>query len=156
MLPPALAARQAQWQARWRLLAPRERRLLTIATTVIGLLLLWSLFVQPAWRTAQAAPLELARLDTELLQMQRLAAEARELRNTPPLPPGQAVGALQAATARLGEKGRLQVQGDRAVLSVNGAGPGPLRDWLAEARSARARGRWTCSSAAARTASPGP
>lgn len=72
--------------------------------------------------------------------MQRLATESQQLRATPPLPPDAAVAALKAATERLGDKGRLMLQGERAILSVNGAGPQALRDWLAEARSgARAR-----------------
>jgi general secretion pathway protein M len=50
------------------------------------------------------------------------------------------VAALQAATARLGTAGRLTMQGDRAVLNLNGVGTSALRDWLAEARTgARAR-----------------
>jgi len=52
----------------------------------------------------------------------------------------QSSAALQAATGRLGDKGRLALQGERAVLTVQGASTSQLRDWLAEARSgARAR-----------------
>lgn len=57
-----------------------------------------------------------------------------------PVSPAQAGAALQAATERLGEKGRLSMQGDRASLTLNGVGPEALRGWLLEARSAaRAR-----------------
>jgi general secretion pathway protein M len=54
--------------------------------------------------------------------------------------PGQAAAALQSATARLGPQGRLLLQGERAILTLNGVGTSALRDWLAEARTgARAR-----------------
>jgi general secretion pathway protein M len=56
------------------------------------------------------------------------------------VPADQAGNVLKAATARLGDKARLSVQGDRAVLTVAGVSSVALRDWLAEARSgARAR-----------------
>jgi general secretion pathway protein M len=72
--------------------------------------------------------------------MQGLADEARQLRTTPPVNPELAAAALKAATERLGEKARLSLQGDRAILTLTGVGTGELRDWLAEARSgARAR-----------------
>jgi general secretion pathway protein M len=72
--------------------------------------------------------------------MQRLAAEGAELRGTPPLTAAQSSAALQAATAKLGERGRLTLVGDRATLTLSGATAEQLRQWLAEARSgARAR-----------------
>ncbi len=135
--PKALLAGLALW---WRSLAARERRLLGLAAAVLGLYVLWALAVQPAWRTLVRAPAELDALESQLQTMQRLAAEAAQLRAAPPVDAGQAVAALQAATARLGDKGRLALQGERAVLTLTGAGTQQLRDWLAEARSgARAR-----------------
>lgn len=132
LLAPALA-----W---WRSLAARERQLLTLAGSVLVLALLWWLAVAPAWRTLQRAPVELDLLDGQLQTMQRLALEAQQLRSTPPVNPEAAAAALKAATERLGDKGRLQLQGERAVLTVNGVATQALRDWLAEARSgARAR-----------------
>jgi general secretion pathway protein M len=72
--------------------------------------------------------------------MHTLAAEARALREVAALPEGQAAPALQAATARLGARGRLLLQGERAVLTLEGATPAELQAWLAEARAgARAR-----------------
>jgi general secretion pathway protein M len=122
-------------RARWQALAARERRLVAIATTVLGLFLVWMLFVQPAWRTLREAPVQLDRLDTQLQQMQRLAAESRELRNATPLSAAQSAMALKAATERLGEKGRLALQGDRAILTLTNVSGEQLRGWLSEARS---------------------
>ena len=60
--------------------------------------------------------------------------------STPPVTNEQAAAALRAATERLGEQGKLVLQAERAILTLNNAGTGALRDWLAEARSgARAR-----------------
>jgi general secretion pathway protein M len=134
----------ARWtapaQAWWRGLARREQTLVSLAAAVLVLGALWAGAVQPAWRTLARAPTELDALDAQLQAMQRLANEAQQLRAAPPVSPDQAAAALKAATARLGDKGRLAMQGDRAVLTLNGVGTAALRDWLTEVRAgARAR-----------------
>lgn len=135
-----VASRLAPAQAWWRGLAERERRLALLAAAVVVLGLVWLLAVQPAWRTITRAPTELDTLDAQLQAMQRLAAEVQQLRSAPPVMPEQAAAALRSATERLGDKGKLALQGERAVLTLNGVGTGALRDWLAEARAgARAR-----------------
>lgn len=128
-------------QAWWATLAARERRMVALAAVVLALGAVWLLAVQPAWRTLQRAPVEIEKLDAQLQAMQRLATEAQQLRAAPPVTAEQAGAALQAATARLGEQGKLALQGSgRAVLTLNNAGSGALRDWLAEARAgARAK-----------------
>jgi general secretion pathway protein M len=125
----------------WRGLAARERQLVAAAGALVLAAALWMIAVQPAWRTLQRAPGEIEKLEVQLQAMQRLATEAQALRAAPPVPPEQAAAALQAATARLGEQGKLALQGGgRAVLTVNNVGSSALRDWLAEARAgARAK-----------------
>lgn len=136
----ALAARLAPLHAWWNRLARREQRLVLVAATLIGLALLWLVAIRPAWTTLRQAPAQLDALDVQLQAMQRLAAEARELRAAPTIPPAQSGAALQAATERLGDEARLTVQGERAVLSVTGIDGESLRSWLVEVRSgARAR-----------------
>jgi len=136
----ALAPARGVAHAWWASLAPRERRLVAWGAALLGLFLVWLLAVQPAVETLRSAPAEHDRLDVQLQGMQRLAAEVAGLRATPPVSADQATAALKAATDRLGEQARLTLQGDRAVLTLNGVGSGALRDWLAEARSgARAR-----------------
>ncbi len=135
--PQAAPAPLAAW---WRERAPRERRALALAAAAAALALLWWAAVAPAWRVAQRAPAAIEAAETQWLQMQRLAAEARELRTAAPVNAEQAAVALRLATARLGDRGRLVLQGDRAALSVREIGSGALRDWLAEVRTgARAR-----------------
>ena len=124
----------------WRGLAGRERVGLMLAGALLLAYIVWALAIGPALQTLQRAPLEHDLLETQYQTMQRLAAEAQQLRATPALPPDAAVAALKTATERLGDKGRLMLQGERAVLTVSGATPQALQDWLAEARSgARAR-----------------
>ena len=127
-------------RARWAALAPRERMLISVAAAVIGLALVWMIALQPALRTLRTAPLEQARLDAQWQVMQREAAEARALRATPPVAPNLAAQALQGATARLNGKARLMLQGERAVLTLQGVHGDALAQWLSEARlAARAR-----------------
>lgn len=134
---PGRAQAASAW---WRSLAVREKRLLLAGATVLGLFLAWAVAVQPAWRTIVRANAERDLLETQWQTMQRLAEEAQQLRAAPRVSQPQAVAALEAATARLGPAGRLALQGDRAVLTLNGVGTGALSDWLAEARTgARAR-----------------
>lgn len=126
----------APWRARWQALGARERRALSIAAWILGLFLLWSIAIAPAWRTARAAPAQLDQLDAQVQQMQRQANEARELRAVPALASAQAAAALRAASDELGAAGRLQLSGERATLTLTGANGTQLRDWLVEARSA--------------------
>lgn len=127
-------------RARWRAAEPRERRLVGLAAGVLAVFLVWTVALQPALRTLRDAPAQIDALDAQLQRMRAIAAEVDELRAAPPLPPEQGAQALRAASERLGAQGRLVLQGDRAVLTVNGASARQLREWLAEARTgARAR-----------------
>lgn len=132
-MKPKLAA----W---WNGLALRERRLVLLAGGLLAAYLVIAIAIRPAWRTLLAAPAQLDLLDAQLHGMQRLATETQELRATPPVNPAQAQAALKAATDRLGDRGKLALQGERAVLTLDNAGTEALRGWLAEVRSgARAR-----------------
>lgn len=135
-----LAQARAQLKVRWAAIAPRERRLLQAALAIVVLALAWLLLVRPAWQTLRDAPARIDALDLKLQQMQRLAAEARELRSLPVVSATQSEAALRAATERLGPNAKLTLQGERATLNVNGVPGEALVGWLGEARSAaRAR-----------------
>jgi general secretion pathway protein M len=135
-----LSAALTPLRLRWQALSPRDQAALQVAAAVLLVGLVWLLAVQPAWRSLARAPAELDALELQSQAMQALAAESTALRATPPVSLPQAGEALQAATARLGEQGKLTLQGDRAVLSLTGVGTAALANWLAEARAgARAR-----------------
>ena len=110
------------------------------AGLVLGLFLLWSLAIQPAWRTLRDTPAQIEKLGMQLQTMRRLAAEAAELQGAAALSPAQAGAGLQASAQRLGSKAKLVLQGDRATVTVTGLSGDELRNWLADVRSAaRAR-----------------
>lgn len=144
--PPAdgLAAQLAQARAQglkqWQALGERERLALGAVAVLAGLLLAWSLLLAPALRTLKAAPAELETLELQLQQMQAQAQEASALRAAPAVPPAQAQAALTASVQHLGPAARLNLTGDRAVVTLNGIAPEMLQGWLGEVRSAaRAR-----------------
>jgi general secretion pathway protein M len=135
-LPPQLKNAGQQLAQRWAALAPRERIALGAALTLVAVFIIWISLIQPAWRSVRAAPALLDQLDMQLQQVQRLAAESRDLRAAAPVSAAQSAEALKSATNRLGEAGKLNLRGDRAVLSLNNASSEGLRAWLSEARSA--------------------
>jgi general secretion pathway protein M len=135
-----IAQVRAQLGPRWQAMAPRERTGITIAAVAVAILLVWSIAVQPALDTLSSLPPKQAELDRQWQQMSTLATEARELRGLAPLAPAQAEAALKSATEQLGAAARLSMQGDRAVVTLNGVEPAALMAWLGEVRSAaRAR-----------------
>lgn len=139
-LPPQWHSRMAPLRLRWQAMAPHERLGLSLAAALLSLLLVWQFAVASAWRTLREAPQQIDRLDAQLQDMQRLASEAKELRSVATVSAAQAALALAAATERLGSAGKLNVQGERATLTLTNASSEQLRAWLAEARSAaRAR-----------------
>ena len=139
-LPPALNDARQQAGRFWQARAPRERQLIVVTGIAVSVLVVWLTLLQPALRTLHDAPIDLDRLDQQLQQMQVAAGEMRTLRAASPVPSEQAANALRAATAQLGEKAKLAVQGDRATLTFTGIPAEALRAWLGEARSAaRAR-----------------
>jgi general secretion pathway protein M len=90
--------------------------------------------------TLRSAPAQLEALDAQLLQMRGMAAEVRDLRNATPVPAAQAGLAIKAAAERQGDKVRLSLQNERALLTLQNASPEQLRALLVEARNAaRAR-----------------
>ena len=139
-LQPGMAGVRAQAGQLWRSRAPRERQLIAAGAIALAILLVWLIAVQPALKILRETPAELDRLDSQWQQMQLAAFESAALRSASPVPPAQANEALRAATERLGGKGKISLQGDRAVLTFSGLPFEALRNWLGEVRSAaRAR-----------------
>lgn len=125
---------------RWAALNERERLVVGTLALLLVVLVVWLVAVRPAMRTLAQAPAQRARLDEQMLQMQALQAEAGELRKMPPVPQSQAEQVIRSATEQLGAKGRVQMQGGRATLTLTNATGEDLRQWLVQARGgARAR-----------------
>jgi general secretion pathway protein M len=139
-LSARLGQAKAQALAHWQALGERERFAVGAIGLLLGLLLAWSVLLAPALRTLKTAPTELDRLELQLQQMQAQAQEALALRAAPPVPPDQAQAALKASVEHLGAAARLNLTGDRAVVTLTGVAPELLQGWLGEVRSAaRAR-----------------
>ena len=129
-----------QLLARYSRLDPRERQMVVIIVLALGFLVIWLLLVRPAWKTLDEAPALREQADMQLLQMQAVTNEAKQLRALPPVPQSVAEQVLKAATDSLNGRGKLAMQNDRAVLTLNGATGEDLRTWLIQARGgARAR-----------------
>ena len=130
-----------QLRARWAALAPRERGLVGAAAALVALALFWWIALAPALATLRAAEEQHRALDTQLQQMQRLQSQARAMQAQPRLAPEEAMRQLeQGIRQQLGLTARYSIAGDRVTLTLSGASPQALAQWLAQARiDARAR-----------------
>ena len=136
----AITETRDQLQARYAKLDARERQMVVVIAGLLAFLLVWLILVRPAWKTLDEAPALREQADAQLLQMQAIANEAKQLRALPPVAQPVAEQVLKSATDDLGGKAKISVQGDRATLSVTGINGEDLRKWLLQARGgARAR-----------------
>ena len=136
----AITDTRTQLQARYAKLDSRERQMVVAIGALLAFLLVWLVLVRPAWNTLDEAPALREQADAQLLQMQAISNEARQLRALPPVPQPVAEQVQKSATDDLGGKAKISVQGDRATLSVTGINGEDLRTWLLKARGgARAR-----------------
>ena len=122
------------WQTRWAAMPPRERQIATWAGWLVTVTLLVLIGIRPAWRILSETPAQLRDVNVQLEAMRRLADETQVLRQRPPVPPAQAEAALRSATERLGDSARLNLQGDRATLTLTKVSGEALAFWLDEAR----------------------
>ncbi|MEX1167532.1 MAG: type II secretion system protein GspM [Hydrogenophaga sp.] len=126
-----------RWAAKWESLAPRERRMVSAAAWLVGLALLWWVALGPAIQTLRKAPAQHATLDAQLAILQTLAASAEQMRgqNSAPTPSrGAAQSSLDQATKALGETAQINIQGDKAILTLRGTPPQALAIWLNQVR----------------------
>ncbi len=126
-----------RWTAKWESLAPREQRMVSVAAWLLGLALLWWVALGPAVQTLRKAPAQHAALDAQLATLQTLAATAEQMRgqNSAPTPSrGAAQSSLEQATQQLGETAQVNVQGDKAILTLRGTPPQALAVWLNQVR----------------------
>lgn len=132
----AQAGAGARARAAWTALAPRERRLVSLAAAAVVLALLWLLALAPALATLRSAPAQRAQLQAEAQRMQALRDEAQALKALPRLDPQEAQRALEASTrARLGSAAQFSMVGERAQVTVRDVSAQDLADWLADARA---------------------
>lgn len=122
-------------QARWAEMPAREKKLVTLAAGLVLAAVLWQLLLAPALTTVRQADAQARVLDAELQHMKTLQAQAQSLQNQPALDPAQALRALEQATRQvLGATTPLQVSGERATVTLQGASADAVAQWLAQAR----------------------
>lgn len=121
-------------QQRWRGVSAREQRLLLVALAVVALALLWWVAVAPALKVLKSAPQQHLALDAQNQQMLRLQAQALALRAQPVVRPDDARRALEASLKPLGTSAQMVVQVERVTVTLKGAAPEALAQWLATAR----------------------
>ena len=132
--PNSLQA-QSQLRQRWDTLGARERRLVLIAALVVGTALLWWIALGPALSTLKKAQAQHTELDAQLQQMQGLKAQAGTLAALPRISVEDARRLLDASLKQtLSASAQMVVVGNRATVTLKGASPDLLAQWLLQAR----------------------
>jgi general secretion pathway protein M len=126
---------RTQLRARWQQLAPREKKIATVAALLAGLALLWWVAIAPALGTLRGAEAQHAALDAQLQQMLALRAQAQALQAQPRQSRDDAMRLLEAAVREgLGPTARMVGSGERVTVTVSGVAPEVLAQWLTQAR----------------------
>lgn len=126
-LPPSL-------MARWNSLARREQHALLAALTLVLGAVLWWVALAPALATLRSAPQQQRLLETQLEQMQRLQQQARALQALPRLEAPETRRLLEASVKTLGPATQFSVIGERVTVTLKGASPDALAQWLTQVR----------------------
>ena len=129
--PLGPAARSALG-ARWAALAPREQRGVQLAALLVGGLLAWWVLLAPALGTLKKAESQHRVLDARLDAMRALQVRAQVLQAQSAVSGAEALAALQAAVAALGNGARLQVAGDQATVTLQQVRSDALAQWLVQ------------------------
>lgn len=117
-------------------LAPRERRVVLFAGALVLVAAVWGIGLAPALKTLRSAPAQLKVLDAQYQAMENLAAQARALQSRPAVSREDALRTLESAMQQhLGASAQLGVVADRATITLKGASPEGLVQWLGVARS---------------------
>lgn len=120
----------------WQQMAPRERLAVALAAAIVGLAALWWLALTPALATLRQAPSQRERLMAEVQDMQAMASQARQLQSHSAVSRDDALRALESATQRhFASTAKLNVLGDQATVTLQGAAPLALAHWLADVRA---------------------
>lgn len=130
---------RTQWTAFWSSLAPRERRLVATALTVVLVAIAYLVLWEPAARARTQLAKELPVLREQAAEMSSLAREAQSLANAVPAPVTGAAQrtALEDTLTRHGLKPtQLTVHDGTVQLQLDGVTFGAWSDWLTSVRDA--------------------
>lgn len=119
----------------WASLAPREKAWVAAAGAVVALLLVWLIAIGPALSTLRTAEQQQRTLDAQLQHMRVLQAQAQALQAQPKQNREEALRLLELSVRqRLGTSARTLIAGDRVTVTLSGAAPEAVAQWLSQAR----------------------
>jgi general secretion pathway protein M len=122
-------------QSRWQQMGRREQLALKTAATLAGLALVWWVLLAPALHTLRSSEIESLQLDTQLIRMQELQAQVRELKDRPPMSAEAARRALESSVSqRFGQRAQLSPNGNQFTLTLKSVSAEALAQWLTQAR----------------------
>jgi general secretion pathway protein M len=120
---------------RWQGLGARERRWVVVGAVVTVLTLLWFIALAPALATLRSAEQQQRRLDAQLQHMRTLQAQAQALQAQPKQTREEALRQLELSVRqRLGTSARTLIAGDSVTVTLAGAAPDAVAQWLSQAR----------------------
>ncbi len=116
---------------------PEKDRQRAVAVLLILLAVsLWTWNLAPALKTWREVPPQLMQLELQTQGLKAMQAQAQVLQKSPRMTSADAAVALQRnATEILGGAGRLQMDGARATLTLQGVTPDALAQFLGSART---------------------
>lgn len=124
----------ATLQPLWQQRSPRERLLLSIGATVMGLALVWRVGLAPALHTWQEAPAKQALLDQQTQKMLALQTQAQSLKTPQAISRSEAIAWLESHLSELDPKAKLTLQAEHIQLTLHAAPADNLANWLSQAR----------------------
>lgn len=120
---------------RWEALAARDQLWLAVAGAIVAAVVVWLIAVAPALATLRTAEQQQRTLDGQLQQMRILQAQAQALQSQPKQNRDEALRLLELSVRqRLGTTGRTVIAGDRVTITLAGAAPEAVAQWLSQAR----------------------
>lgn len=129
-------AMQVALQSWWQQRDAREKTLLTLATTVVSVALVWGIAIAPALRTLQKSAAQQAALQDQMQTMARLQAQAKALQAQAPLTQAQAATALSASVQQaFGSAADITIRASDASVTLRGVSADALAQWLSTART---------------------
>lgn len=126
----------ATLKERWQKLAGREKAWVASGGAVVAALLVWLIAIGPALSTLRTAEQQQRTLDAQLQRMRILQAQAQALQAQPKQNREEAVRLLELSVRQqLGTAARTLIAADRATITLTGAAPEAVAQWLSQARA---------------------